>query len=249
MLQLAICDDLSDQLSLISACTRRYFDVHPAVYEITCFERVMDFLDAMEQCGGFDVVLMDICLPGLSGIDAAREIRRRRDRTEIIFLTTSREYAVDAFALHAAHYLVKPFTQSEFDEAMGRALAAFAREQARQITVLSEGGTLHHVAISEIRYIESRAHGQTIHLNSGHLLESRRSLGRLLEELEKVSPGQFISPYKGYIVNLKAVSSIEPRKAVLKSGEEIPLPRGAFREVKEQFFRCVFEQMQPEESK
>lgn len=64
------------------------------------------------------MLLLDICMPGLLGTDIAREVRQRKDKTEIVFLTGSDEFAVEAFTLKAAHYLVKPFSQDEFDEAL-----------------------------------------------------------------------------------------------------------------------------------
>ncbi len=241
MLRIAICDDQPDQLALIRAVVQRYFSDRPDCnIQIDLFDHSLCFLEHLDKTGSYDIALLDICMPGILGTEVAREIRKRGDKTEIVFLTTSDEFAVDAFALKAAHYLIKPFTQKEFDEAMNRVMGRFSSGVSKQLTLKTAGGELRSVEISEIQYIESCAHGQTVHIREGELMESRRSLSRLLEELEELSPGQFIAPYKGYLVNQKAIATIEPKRILLRCGAEIPIPRGSFREIQTRYFCYQF---------
>jgi len=200
----------------------------------------MLFLESLDKTGGCDIALLDICMPEILGTGVAKEIRIRRDKTEIIFLTTSNEYAVDAFALRAAHYLLKPFTQEQFDEAMDRAMAGIDDETAKKIAVKPEGGGVQLVDIGEILYIESQKHILTVYTQTGSCTEGQRSLTRFTEELEKLSPGQFIVPYKGYIVNLCAVRVIEPERIVLRGGKSVPIPKRRYRELQNIYFDYLF---------
>ena len=239
-MKIAICDDSPDQLSLICSATEQFFAARAETPEIMAFASPLLFLENIEKSGGFDIVLLDICMPGLLGTDVAREIRARRDQTEIIFLTTSDEYAVDAFSLKAAHYLLKPFSQADFDEAMSRATARFAGGGAKTLVVKPEGGGAVMVDIGDITYIESRGHTLTVYTKSGAVTEGRRSLGRFFEELTALSPGQFIAPYKGYIVNQKAITAIRPEEIILRGGEKIPIPKRGFRELQNAYFDYIF---------
>lgn len=121
-MKIAICDDRSEQIEIINNAVNQYFRLlNDVAVEVETFDRAFDFLYAHEK-NKFNIVLLDICMPGMLGTDVAREIRQRRDNTEIVFLTTSDEFAVDAFQVKAAHYLLKPFTQSDFDEALDRVM-------------------------------------------------------------------------------------------------------------------------------
>ena len=133
-MNIAICDDLPAQSELIHTAALDYFSRHKEQeVEFSIYNNSLLFLDSLKSTGGFDILLLDICMPGINGTEVAREIRKRQDKCEIVFLTTSDEFAVDAFALKAAHYLLKPFTQELFDEAMDRALARFKNGEVKKI--------------------------------------------------------------------------------------------------------------------
>lgn len=241
MLRIDICDDMSDHLEIIKKSAEQYAAVKRLSIDIRCFDSSMDYLDKLESEGSAEIVLLDICMPAISGTDIAREIRRRNDTCEIIFLTSSNDYAVDAFALRAAHYLLKPFTQNEFDEAMDRAAEHFDADNEKYFTARSEGGEIHRLQLNRIQYIESRAHEQTVFFDNGSTLHLRLSLASLSSEFEKAAPGQFMMPYKGYMVNIRAIAAIEAARIIMRSGAEIPLPRGSFRNMKAAFFNYMFD--------
>ena len=178
-------------------------------------------------------------MPGILGTEVAKEIRRRHDKTELIFLTTSDEYAVDAFRLKAAHYLLKPFTQTQLDEAMDRAIKSFTGA-ARRVCIRADSGELYNLELDDLFYVESQGHSLTVYARGQTLSESRRSLSRLQEELCRLSPGQFISPYKGYLVNLKAVTSITRERITLRCGATIPIPRREYKALQDQYMDYIF---------
>lgn len=247
ILNISICDDRPEQRTKIHTAVTEYFKTHLEwKMEVRSFDNSLLFLESLEKTGGCDIALLDICMPGILGTEVAREIRKRRDKTEIIFLTTSDEYAVDAFVLKAAHYLMKPFTQAQFDEAMDRAMLRFADSLVKTIVIKPEGGGAQAVDVNKILYIESQKHLLTVYTQDGSCTEGRRSLARLLEELEKQSPGQFISPYKGFIVNQKAIQTIEKEQILLRSGHRIPIPKRGFRELQNIYFDYMFSRGQKE---
>ena len=240
-MNIAVCDDSPEQLALIHAAAIDYFTRHDGQkLKISVYNNPLLFLEGIKTIGGFDIILLDICMPGISGTDVAREIRRRKDKSEIIFITTSDEFAVDAFALKAAHYLLKPFSQGEFDEAMDRAMVHFSDGSVKKIVLKPQGGGLQSVEINDILYIESFGHLLNVHLETGLITESRRALSRILEMLEELSPGQFDSPCKGYLLNHKRIRTIEPKVAILQNGKEIPVARGSFRDFQERHFKYMF---------
>lgn len=241
MLRIAICDDIPDQLAKIKTAVEQYFGAYPDEQtEIFTYNNPLIFLESLDKTGGFDILLLDVCMPGIDGTQVAAEIRRRKDKSEIIFLTASDEFAVDAFALKAAHYLVKPFTQTQFNEALDRAMVYFAEGQAPKVALKLTGGGMRALELNEILWIENRNHTQTIFLKDGDSEEARESLSQLLSTLEELSPGQFVSPCKGYLVNQKAIRTVVPNEIIIRSGQTVPLARGTFREFSDRYFAYMF---------
>lgn len=92
-------------------------------FRSAAFPPPFDMLEEMERGGAPDLAILDICMPGVLGTEIAREIRRRsRDVTDIVFLTASPDFAVEAFALHANDYLTKPFTRQRLTETLDRVI-------------------------------------------------------------------------------------------------------------------------------
>ncbi|MEA4853368.1 MAG: LytTR family DNA-binding domain-containing protein [Christensenella sp.] len=242
MFQIAICDDIPEQAQSILKMTQNYFEraSQYASAEIHVYSNPTLLLEESEKMYQYDILLLDICMPGLLGTDVAKEFRMRKQQSEIIFLTSSDEFAVEAFAVHAAHYLLKPFAQVQVDEALERALASIKKESRRTITIKMEGGALRAVEVNQISYIESHGHGQQIHLLTETVAESRRTLSRLHEMLEGVVPRQFIAPYKGYLVNQCFIHTLSPEGIILKSGERLPIARRSFRQLRDNYFDFMF---------
>lgn len=244
MLRVAICDDTPEDLDSIAASVKCCLDKRGVDADIMTFSHP----DALLNVAGknvFDIYYLDVIMPMMSGIEVGRELRQAHSKAQLVFLTTSDEFAVDAFALRAAHYLVKPCTQAQFDEATQRALDGLGGVEPRYLTVRSEGGTLRQVDVDEILYIESQNHRQCLNLKRGTCTEARRSLARLFVELEKIAPGQYIAPYKGHVVNQRAISSIEPKYLVLRDDTHIPIPRGSFHELQAQYMAFRFDGCPP----
>lgn len=238
-MRIAICDDLNEQLEIIKKATIEYFKSKHEPVDIDTFTIAFDFLDAYQQ-QPYDLVLLDIVMPGLLGTDVAREIRLKQSKTAIIFLTTSDEFAIDAFEVNASHYLLKPFKQETFTKAMDRAMALMSHNKLKMIQFRGPKGILHAVDKDSISYIESHAHHQYVYLLDGNKIETVQTLSDLLNQLNEQSFGQYIMPYKGFIVNQHAISSIESDKLVLKSGVHIPIARRTFTTIKQTYFEYMF---------
>lgn len=241
MINIAICDDQTPQLEIIRKATEQYFSsIGENSFTIKEYDNPSVFLDAIAKEGAFDIVLLDICMPGMSGMDVARTIRKRQDNTEIIFLTTSDEFAVDAFTLKATHYIVKPFTQSKFSLAIARALEHFSNRCPKKIIIYSENGAIQVIDIDSIFYIESIQYKRYVHTKDMIYTETRKSLTALQDELDQLSHGQFIMAYRGYIVNMSAIRTILPNEIILQNSTIIPIKNGDFRKIRDLYFAYSF---------
>lgn len=241
MLRVAICDDEESQLSLISRATEVYFSKQEESVEYRTYRNGFTLLDDWLKKGGTDILLLDICMPGMIGTEVAEAIRKNKDKTEIIFLTTSTEFAVAAFALKATHYLVKPFTQVQFDEALDRAMLRIRQAHCHKVLLRIVGGGVRVVDLEEIVCVESSSHTQTVYLRDGQEVTVRQSLMQLLEWFNSISEGQFVSPFKGYIVNQAAIRIIRPERIEMVNGKVIPLAKREYRQFSKQYFAYIFQ--------
>lgn len=240
MLRIAICDDREEESAVCAVHIHRYLMETGKEAVVKQFHHPDDLLLEAEK-EPFHLYLLDVIMPMVNGIEVGMNIRLSDQQAQIIYLTTSREFAVDAYAVNASHYLVKPYTEVAFHQAMDRAMVKLENVACRTIQLKQLGGGLLSVDVSDIRYIESQAHVQCLYLKNAAATEASRSLSRLGELLEELAPGQFVSPYKGYIVNLSAIRSMDSSQIVLIGGETLPIAKRSYRTLRNQFFDFCFE--------
>lgn len=237
MLRIAICDDMKDQVRLIHRAAMNYFSKENQQVIYKLYDNASAFLDDVEAKLPFDIVLLDIYMPGILGTDIARQLRREKGKSEIIFLTSSDEFALDAFSVDAAHYLLKPFTQNQFNQAMKRAFDRIRLRNSRRVIFKVEGG-IRVEEIENILYAESNSHILTVVLNDD-TFTTRQSLTALKENLDTISPGQFVVPSKGYLVNRKAIRAIKSNGVEIGDAL-IPISRGTSKKFQEEYFAYIF---------
>lgn len=239
MLHIAICDDQQDQIQKIREAAEKYFQNRKENMSCQTFENAFAFVEAVDKGALFDIVLLDVCMPGILGTDVARELRDHHSRAEIIFLTISDEFAVEAFEVKATDYLLKPFTQAQFAKAMDRAIAYIRQRNSAKVIFRLVGGGVRVEEIAQILFLESHGHVLEIYLADGSTLETRKSGQDMKADLDKIAPGQFVSPNKGYLVNLGAIHLIKTDYVEIQ-GHQIPLGKRKYREFQEQYFQYMF---------
>ncbi len=221
VMKIAVCDDVSRELEQCLYALKAYEQIHPEFsFETDAYETAEALLSAVEKGKTYDLLLLDICMPGMSGTKAAREIFSRNPDTGIIFLTASSEYAVEAFALNAVHYLLKPFTQEQFCDAMDRGIQR--KGKAESISLACVDG-MYRVCISEIAFIESQKHYLQMNLSDGRELKLRRTISSLWEEIREYP--EFTKIGASYIVNLSFAKKMSASCMEMEDGKKIPIPR------------------------
>ena len=148
----------------------------------------------------------------------------------IVFLSTSVEYAVTAFAINATHYLLKPFSQEQFNTALDRAVKKI-EEQDFLILACVDG--MYRIRVTEIVSIESQNHYLMAHLSSGKILKLRMKLSQMFGEMQKY-PG-FIKVGVSYVVNLAFVRRISGNALEMFNGVQISIPRRSSEEVQKTY--------------
>lgn len=228
-----ICDDERSELEAILNIVSDYAGEHPGLcLAAQCFSNPSDMLDEMDRNGAPDVAPLDICMPGVLSTEVAREIRSKgQDATDIIFLTTSPDFAVEAFALHVNDYLTKPYTKERLYDALDRVIE---QRRRRLFIPVSCGNEIHRIDAYAVAYAEARNHNIEIHLKSGKCLRTRMTMAEFRELFQRADGFAMVGA--SYIVNLRCVQRVLPAALEMDDGEMIPVPRRLRGEMKQQYF-------------
>lgn len=242
MLRIAICDDEQREIENVKKNVQLYFASYPElsaeVYEYTS---AMELLSQIDIQGNFDILLMDIFLPGILGIEAARQLRESGNNCQIIFLTTSRDYAVDAFAVNAVHYIMKPYSVPDFFDAMDKAVGKAAENNKQYLRIINRGNVF-AINLKVVLYVESINHSQFIYSINERPIELRMTMSELFETLSH-SSCDFHRVGKAYIVNLKQIRQLSSKEVIFSGGKRLNVPRGAFNHLKYAFMLALFEEV------
>ena len=209
-MRLAICDDdMKEQKQLLQIIR----ECDPAC-NAECFSDGASLLQAAESALPFDIAFLDIYMPGENGIDIAGMLRRLSPKTGIVFVTTSRDHAVNAFSLDALHYLVKPVCAGDVAEAFRRFDELHPRRR-RSISLPGRGGG-RTVFLDQICALTSASHAVEISFTDGRRMKVWTSLSELTQKLGK----NFLKINRGIVVNMDCVERMGTDRCVLLDGRE-----------------------------
>ena len=232
-MNITICDDQKNELENIKQIVLEYAKAHSELLiKVNCFLNPIDMLDDINKNGVPDIALLDICMPGILGTEIAKELQSKsEENADIIFLTTSSDFAIEAFALHVNDYLTKPFTKERLIDTLDRIVE---KRKKCLLVPITCGREIHRIDLYQVLYIESKNHNVDIYLKSGKNIKTRTTLTDIKNLFQDVKG--FISVGASYIVNLRCVQSILQTELIMINGQNIPVPRRLRNDVKEQYF-------------
>ena len=235
MYLIALCDDEEADLDKTEQMLRIYESVHPDIeFVIKRFQSADHLIDCVRQNEyAPDCILLDIYMPEKLGIEAARELRDMGNRVKIIFLTTSREHALDAFGVEASQYLVKPVTNDMLFAVLDK-FRMEEEEARRKYLLLRIEGRIQRILVNEIVYCEAQGKAQYLHLSDGTQYNLRRTMAEIYEMLAGYR--EFVRVGVAYIVNLEHIESLSTQEVQMDNCKKIFLPRGSYHPLRERYF-------------
>ncbi|MBQ6362135.1 MAG: response regulator transcription factor [Lachnospiraceae bacterium] len=219
MIRIAIVEDDIRCAGEIAEYLDRYSAENDVEFRISVFHDGDEIVAGYQ--GDFDILLMDIELPLLNGMEASKEIRGIDRDVEIIFITNSPQYAIQGYRVGALDYILKPVNYYAFSQTITRAIERNELKQERSILVNVKGGR-QKIIVRKIRFVEVRDHDLTFHTEDGDI-SARGTIRDAMEELEGHG---FFHCNKGYLINLAFVDSISGHD--IKMGKDI-IPVGRTR--------------------
>lgn len=234
MVRIALCDNEPSALEELRALLDRYGALRGRRLDTAAYRSSLELLAALERGVRFDALLLDILMPGQNGIEAAAEIRQHDRDVKIIFLSSSPEFGVEAYAVNACQYLLKPIREEALFSALDFIFDTWERERSGSFLLRCRGGIV-RVEPRQVEYGEVNHRTLLIHMASGAVLESVGRMGELLAHLAPC--GCFLQAHRSYFVNMDYIQQISYRAIVMACGAEIPIPRGKYSGLKDSFLQ------------
>ena len=234
MLRIAICDDTPGFLQHI----RTALDQWPQRPGDLCVESFgdADSLLAAHNGNPFHIILMDVVMPLLNGIDAAREIRQYDKTVKIVFLTSSPDFAVDSYTVKASNYLLKPVDPTRLYDCLNELIRDI--QVLPKTIVVRSAKALHQVDISSIEYLEAQNKHVLFALADGTTITSIEPLYSY-QDLLLLSDG-FFKCSRSYIVNIFRIDTYTSKEVRMRSGCRISVSRSCVKEFESAYFEVLF---------
>lgn len=234
-MKIIICDDEPKDQKKLQQVIQKYFYNRNMDCEIkTYFDAAAIDLNIISKC---DILFMDIFMPNSNGMDIIKMIRQNIS-CPIIFISSSRDFAIEAFNVNAIHYLIKPFIEEKIYEALDRCMSSISKAatSSEDIIEIKLNGSRTPISTKDIIYVEVFNNLSIIHTTHSDI-QTYSTLTALYEQMDDTL---FMRPHRSYIVNMKYILKYCFDHILLENGQEIMLSRKKRTELKQQYQNFLF---------
>lgn len=242
-MKVAICDDNIEDLITIESVLLKYSERNPKVsFEVEKFSDALKLYERIQAKEMADLYILDMIMPEKSGVDLGHKLRRCGSEKTIIYITSSNEFAMDAYDVHAIRYLLKPLREDQLFEALDCAFSYSETANGSRYLIRTREGLV-SVLYSQIEYIENSSRMLAVHLVSGEVIKSIFIRGSFDEEIrELISDSSFMQVHKSFLVNMRYVRTLDRDSILLESGGRVPVSRKRAASVKKEYLIYISDQ-------
>ncbi len=241
MIRIAFCDDDLPTLNEINLLLDQYRLTNNQNITYAAFQSPLELLVNIEKGTRFDVLILDVIMPGENGISIAREIRQYDETVKIIFLTSSPEFAVQSYTVGAYFYQLKPLWMESFFRLMDSVISECRKTPHKNLILRCKNG-ISRINLDKLEYCEIIGHTLFFHMNNETIMESIGSLDDLCIQLAQYE--NFIRPHRSYLVNMEYINNISYKAITMDSSAQIPIPHGKCSGIKTLYLEYAFSRKQ-----
>ena len=238
-MRICFCDDEASTRSQFERMAAAWEEQRGEAAELQLYNSAEQLLFEVDQPEAqelaFDLILLDIQMGGMDGITLARQLRAQDKRVTLAFLTAAREYVFEGYEVQAVRYLLKPMQQEKVFELLDLARQNLQEQPSLILNCADEKKKLY---LSQIAAIEAQGHYLIFHTTTGQL-QQKASLSSLAGHLGD----SFVMSHRSFYVNLAHLVRISRTECTLDTGLTVPVSRGAYKNLNEQFIRYYRKEM------
>ena len=234
-MKIAVCDDERQFLDAVCTLLEQWAQNHNIRLTLCRFTNGDDLIDAhRKEC--MDLIILDVIMPFFSGMDTAKELRHDDSAVPIIFLTSSKEFAIDSYEVRAFYYLMKPVDREKFFPVMDDFLKIY---DFRKITFTAPTANgFCKIAIDDVEYLEAQNKQVLLHMRDGRTVEIRERFSAC--ENVFLPDNGFFRCHRSYIVNLNRVEQFTKTEICTGQNARIPISRNSYMAFKDAYFNYMF---------
>lgn len=232
MYRIAVCDDEPMDCQRTAELTREIMDAEGLACEIFQYSGGTDLLASIQAGTAYQLLLLDVMMDDLDGMDLAGALRKSGDKTSIVFISSNRDMALKGYEVAAVRYLAKPVGRDRLREALLYCYRAFCEET--ELLLPTEKGQS-RIFPGDIMYVEPWERGARLKLANG-FVETTDRISKLAELLPERN---FTFCHRTILVNLAYIKHLRPREIELTSGETLPVSKYRFAEVKKRLLQYL----------
>jgi len=240
MIYTAICDDYPAQTQIIKVLMEKYKTTHPGIeIKLYCFNSGAELLKSIDDGNIFNLFLLDILMPGLDGIELAKEIRKYDENAAIIFLTASKEHALEAYGVSAIQYILKPVKENVFFPVLNKVVPMINQKKESYFLLYTPQSNV-KIPFSTIVCVKLNRRKLRVHLENGVILDGkyvRTSFEETVAPLLRDS--RFISVHESFVINMEKVEELQKNALIMEKNIMVPVSRSKYAEVKKTYLEYV----------
>lgn len=237
-MRIAACDDDVKFLQELSALLNKYGEENCCNVEYKIYTNPLELVNQIEKGMHYDVIFLDVFMPGINGIQCARDIRSFDNFVKIIFLTSSTEFAVESYSVRAYQYLLKPIQKENLFFTL-KLLEKEAETVEKNILVFKSKMGITKIALSKLEYCEVMNRKIILHLTNGEECECNLRINELEEKLKIY--GMFLKPHRSFLVNMDYIQTLATHSIIMECGVKIPVPREKYAKIKQVYMEYIFQ--------
>ncbi len=230
MFRVAICEDEKVVLDFEASLVNKWAAGRGCLLELDAYISAEQFLFESEDKAPYDVLIFDIQMKNMNGMELAKKLRARGYDAVIIFVTGVPDYAIEGYEVGAVRYILKPVKEEVLEGLLDGALAE-RQKMAEDFFVLGQGADVEKISFKKILYIEARGHYVFL---KGVDFEREWKAG-FAETAAAFDGKGFFCLRRGLLVNLAHVTRITRTDCILDGGETLPVARGVYKDLNEAF--------------
>lgn len=230
MYNVAICDDTEEERLQAAEYAGRFFEREGIEVRIDTYAAGRELLESGRE---YDLYLLDVLMPGMSGIDAAQALAEDKDHPVVVFITSSLESAVEGYRVEAAGFILKPVEEESFWSTMERVVRRRLGVKKAVLSVVHNRVNV-ELPLERLAWFENRLHRVFVKLTDGEVLSVNQKLSELQLVLEPHS--QFLRCHQSYLVNLDYVDKLEDSCFYMRDGQMIPISRNFYKQSKNAYY-------------
>lgn len=220
-MRIAVCDDDEMEISRIRKLITKYQLSREENMDCHYYMNSTDFLCELRG-GEYDLVLLDVLMPGVGGIQTAQELRKLDRNVRLIFVSRSTEFAVESYSVGAYYYLLKPVDEDSFFALLDKIGGELSAQVEQGFVLKSRDGVV-QIAFTRLAYVEVINKTVFFHLSDGTIRETTATLADFEEKL--LSRPEFLKTHRSYLVNLSFVQEMDMNCMTMKNGHTVPVSR------------------------